>query len=99
MHASCSCGGERGTAAICTSARPHTVVAGVRVGRSAAASNNCLVYERELATLLAEARQQLSLSLLSYAFGLFASLGLGQTRGGRVPYVFAVDQAYQARTR
>ena len=46
-----------------------------------------------------QARQQLSLSLLSYAFALFASLSLGQTRGGRVPYVFAVDQAYQARTR
>ena len=39
------------------SARPHTVVAGVRVGRSAAASNKCLVYERELATLLARRQQ------------------------------------------
>ena len=42
------------------------------------------------------------LPLLSCAFALFArSLSLGQTRGGRMPYVFAVsvDQAYQARTR
>ena len=58
-------------------------LSGVRVGRIAAASNKCLVYEREPATLLAR-RQQLSDSF-SYVLAL---LRAPQPRSNaRLPYL------------
>lgn len=74
------------TRAVLVEAQPHSFdlhLSGVRVGRIAAASNKCLVYERELATLLA-GRQQLSDSP-SY---ILALLRAPQPRSNaRLPYL------------
>lgn len=74
------------TRAVLVEAQPHSFdlhLSGVRVGRIAAASNKCLVYERELATLLA-GRQQLS-DCLSFTLAL---LRASQPRpNARLPYL------------